>query len=77
MARIATGSPCTGMHRIGDAVGHVDGDGRFGGISSGAAGSVLGEDALRFVPAAMGIPPHPRPSASERGALGCLAEWSC
>jgi hypothetical protein len=74
MARIATFSPCTAEHRIGDAVGHVDGDGRFGGISSCEAGSALGEDALRFVPAAMGNPPRPRPSASERGALGCLAE---
>jgi hypothetical protein len=77
MARIATCSPCTAAHRIGDVVGHVDGGGRFGGISSGAAGSDLGEEALRFVPAAMGIPPRPRPSASDRGALGCLAEWSC
>ncbi len=77
MARIATCSPCTAAPRIGDAVGHVDGGGRFGGISSGATVSILGEDALRFVPAAMGIPPRPRPSASERGALGCLAEWSC
>jgi hypothetical protein len=77
MARIATFSPCTAAHRIGDDVGHVDGAGRFVGISSCVAGSVLGEDALRFVPAAMGIPPRPRPSASERGALGCLAEWSC
>ncbi len=76
MARIATCSPCTAAHRIGDAVGHVDGGGRFGWISSGAAGSALGEDALRFVPAAMGTPPRPRPSANERGALGCLAEWS-
>ena len=74
MALIATCSPCTAAHRIGDTVGHVDGGGRFGGISSGAASSVLGEDALRFVPAAMGIPSRPRPSASERGALGCLAE---
>lgn len=77
MARIATCSPCTAAHRIGDVVGHVDGGGRFGGISNGAVGSALGEDALRFVPAAMGIPPRPRPSANERGALGYLAEWSC
>ena len=77
MARIATFSPCTGMHRIGDTVGHVDGDGRFGGMSSCAAGSALGEDARRFVPAAMGNPPRPRPSVSERGALGCLSKWSC
>ncbi len=77
MARIAACSPCNTIHRIGDAVGHVDGGGRFGGISSDAAGSVLGEDALRFVPAAMGMLPRPRPSASERGALGYLAEWSC
>jgi hypothetical protein len=71
MARIATGSPCTAAHRIGDAVGHADG--RFGGISNGTAGSVRGEDILRFVPAAIGMP-RPRPSASERGAWGCLAK---
>ena len=75
MARIATCSPSTAAHRIGDAVGHIDGEGRFGGISSGIAGSVRGEDTLRFVPEAMGMP-LPGPSASERGVWGCLAEWS-
>jgi hypothetical protein len=65
--RIATFSPCTATHRIGDTVGQVDGDGRFGRISSGAAGSIRGGDALRFVPAAMGVL-CPRPSAIARGA---------
>lgn len=77
MARIATFSPCIAAQRIGDAVGHVDGGGRFGGISSCVAASVLGDEALRFVPAGMGNPPRPRPSASERYGLGCLAEYPC
>jgi hypothetical protein len=67
MARIATCSPCTAAHRNGDGVGHIGGGGRFGVTSSGTAGSVRGEDTLRFVPAAMGIP-RPRPSANGRGA---------
>ena len=51
---------------MGDTVNHVDGGGRFAGISSGAGSSARGGDALRFVPAAMGMP-LPRPSAGERG----------
>ena len=51
---------------MGDTVGHVDGGGRFAGISSDTGGSRRGGDALRLVPAAMGMP-RPRPSAGERG----------
>src|SRR6266850_4982403 len=72
MPWIATRSPCTTTHRIGDTVGQVDGGGRFGEISSGTGGSIRGGDALRFVPAAMGML-CPRPSAIERGAWGCLS----
>ena len=51
---------------MGDTVGHVGGGDRFTGISSDGGGSVRGGDALRLVPAAMGIP-RPRPSAGECG----------
>jgi hypothetical protein len=51
---------------MGDTVGHMGGGDRFAGISSDAGGSARGGDALRLVPAAMGLP-HPRPSTGERG----------
>lgn len=51
---------------MGDTVGHVGGGERLAGISSDAWGSARGGDALRLVPAAMGMP-RPRPSAGERG----------
>lgn len=53
-------------------VGQVDGGGRFGEFSSGPGGSIRGGDALRFVPATMGML-CPRPSAIERDAWGCLS----
>lgn len=76
MLRIATGSPCTAAHRIGDAVGHADGGGRLGGISSSTEDSIRGGDALRFEPAAIGMS-RPRPSTGVRGTCGCLSAWPC